>query len=201
MKLLKKILIGVIGIVLAVLYSYNTWSVPIYDNNIDSATYGNVGELLSGSKVEQSFKCSNNGLESIELVMSNLGFESDMEYYWGLQEKESNMIVREGTFKCNEIDNSQAMLFEFEPLNDSKNKEYVFTVEAKEKDDQHGATVMMTSASKEQKDGFILNGKQEDMVLVLTQNIQYLNIETGIVFLGMYLYLIIFMTFLMKLFK
>lgn len=199
MKFIKKIMIGIIGIVLAVLYAYNTWSVSIYDTNIDSSTYENVGEIKGNDKVEQSFVCPNNGLKAIKIMLNNSDIENDAEYKWSL--KESNKEIRSGEFKANEIDNSQVMEFEFDLLEDSKGKEYQFEIEAKENDPEQGIIVKKTKADSDQENGFIINGEQEEQVLVLTQEIQYLNIETAIVFLGLYLYLIIFMTFLMKLFK
>lgn len=199
MKFMKKIMIGIIGIVLAVLYSYNTWSVSIYDTNIDSSTYENVGEIKGNDKVEQSFVCPNNGLKAIKIMLNNSDIENDAEYKWSL--KESDKEIRSGEFKANDIDNSQAMEFEFDVLDDSKGKEYQFEIEVKENDSEKGIIVKKTKADLAQEKGFLLNGEQEDQVLVLTQEIQYLNIETAIVFMGLYLYLIIFMTFLMKLFK
>lgn len=199
MKFMKKIMIGIIGIVLAVLYSYNTWSASIYDTNIDSATYENVAEIKENNKVEQSFVCPNNGLKAIKIVLNNSNVENDTEYKWIL--KEADKEIRSGEFKANEIDNSQAMEFEFEVLEDSKGKEYQFEIEGKEKDSEQGIIVKKTKPDADQESGLVFNGEQEDQVLVLTQEIQYLNIETAIVFMGLYLYLIIFMTFLMKLFK
>lgn len=200
MKFIKKIMIGIIGIVLAVLYAYNTWSVSIYDTNIDSSTYEYVGEIKGNDKVEQSFVCPNNGLKAIKIMLNNSNIENDAEYKWSL--KESNKEIRSGEFKANEIDNnSQVMEFEFDLLEDSEGKEYQFEIEAKENDPEQGIIVKKTKADSDQENGFIINGEQEEQVLVLTQEIQYLNIETAIVFLGLYLYLIIFMTFLMKLFK
>lgn len=199
MKFMKKIMIGIIGIVLAVLYSYNTWSASIYDTNIDSATYENVAEIKENNKVEQSFVCPNNGLKAIKIVLNNSNVENDTEYKWIL--KEADKEIRSGEFKANEIDNSQAMEFEFEVLEESKGKEYQFEIEGKEKDSEQGIIVKKTKPDEDQESGLVFNGEQEDQVLVLTQEIQYLNIETAIVFMGLYLYLIIFMTFLMKLFK
>lgn len=199
MKFIKKIIIGIIGIVLAVLYSYNTWSVSIYDTNIDSSTYENVGEIKENDRVEQSFVCPNNGLKAVKIMLNNSDIENDTEYKWCL--KEDDKELRSGEFKANDIDNSQAIEFEFDVLEDSKGKEYQFEIEAKESDSEQGIIVKKTKADSDQENGFIFNGEQEEQVLVLTQEIQYLNIETAIVFVGLYLYLIIFMTFLMKLFK
>ena len=201
MKWLKKIGIVLIGVLLACIYSYRTWPIAIYDTNVDSSTYENVGELKDGARVEQSFFCEHNGLKAIKITASNLGFVCDAAYHWELQEVDSGRVVAEGTLKGTEIDNSQKTEFSFDTQRNSKDKEYLFVIETEKGDVEHGITVMKTKANKSQKDPIVLNGTQEDSVMVLTQEILYLNVETGIVFIGIYLYLVFFMIFLLKLFK
>lgn len=201
MKWLKKIGIVLIGVLLALVYAYRTWPIAIYDTNVDSSTYENVGELKDGARVEQSFFCKYNGLNAIEITVSNLGFASDTKYHWEVQEINSGEIVSQGTIKGEEIDNSQKTVFNFGTQKSSENKEYLFVIEAEEGDTEHGITVMKTKADKNQKENLVLNGTQQESVMVLTQQIHYMNIETGIVFVGIYLYLVFFMSFLLKLFK
>lgn len=201
MKWLKKIGIILIGILLACIYSYRTWPVSIYDTNVDSSTYENVGELKDGARVEQSFFCEHNGLNAIEITASNLGFPSDTKYHWEVTDMDSREVVGQGVFASEDIDNSQKTAFSFGTQKNSKNKEYLFVIEAEEGDTEYGITVMKTKADKNQGENLVLNGTQQEAVIVLTQQIHYMNMETGIVFVGIYLYLVFFMSFLLKLFK
>ena len=201
MKWLKKILVVLIGIILAVIYSYRTWPIAIYDTNVDATAYENVGELKNGAKVEQSFYCMHNGLNSIKITASNLGYSCDIEYSWILTEVESGQVVAEGCFKGTEVDNSKKAEFNFEKQQNSKGKEYIFTIEADNNQTEHGITVMKTKANENQQETIVLNSVQQEAVMVLTQEIQYMNIETGVAFVGIYLYLVFFMRFLLKLFK
>ena len=61
MKKWKYVIVAIVGILFAVIYSFRTWPAEIYDNNIDSTLYTNVGELTEGSKVSQQFTCTQNG--------------------------------------------------------------------------------------------------------------------------------------------
>lgn len=201
MKRIKIIGIVLIGILLAGVYSYRTWSIPIYDTNIDAATYENVGELKESTKVEQSFLCEHNGLRAVKIAISNLEFSSDVEYHWQLREVDSRNIVAEGRLKSKDINNSEKTMFSFDIQKDSKNREYSFVLEAGGRDIEHGITVMKTKPAKGQKENIVVNGVPEERSMVLNQEIRYLNIETGIVFAGIYLYLIFFMRFLLKIFK
>lgn len=201
MKMLKKIVVVLIGIILAVIYSYQTWSTAIYDTNVDATAYENVGELKDGARIEQSFYCKHNGLKSVEITASNLGYVCETEYQWMLQEVDSGKVVGEGSFKGTEIDNSKKSVFDFETQRNSRGKEYLFVIEAEKGNAEHGITVMKTLADKKQEGTIVLNDVQEETVMVLTQEIHYMNIETGIAFVGIYLYLVFFMQFLLKLFK
>lgn len=198
MKWIKRIGIVLIGILLASVYSYRTWSIPIYDTNIDATTYENVGELKGNTKVEQSFVCEHKGLRAIKIVVSNLGFSSDMEYHWQLREVDSGNIVGEGKLKSRDVNNSEKVMFSFNIQKDSENKKYSFVLEAGEGDIEHGITVMKTKPVKGQKDGIVINGVPEEQSMVLNQEIHYLNIETGIVFVGIYLYLMFFYEIFIK---
>lgn len=201
MKCIKKTVVVFIGIILAVVYSYRTWPTAIYDTNVDATAYENVGELKDGAIVEQSFHCMHNGLKSIKITVSNLGYICDTEYHWILKEVDSGKVVGEGYFNGTEVDNSKKPEFTFEKQKDSKDKEYLFAIEADKSDVEHGITVMKTLADKNQEETIVLNDVQEEKVMVLTQEIHYMNIETGIAFVGIYLYLVLFMQFLLKLFK
>lgn len=201
MKWLKKIGVVLIGIMLAGIYSYRTWPAAIYDTNVDAAAYENVGELKDGASVEQSFLCKHNGLNAIEITASNLGISSDVKYYWEIQEIHSGEIVGEGILTSKDIDNSQKTVFHLDKQRDSKNKEYLFIIEAEAGETEHGITVMKTKADKNQNENLVLNGTQQEGVMVLSQQVHYLNIETGIVFIGVYLYFVLFMRFLLRLFK
>lgn len=201
MKWLKRIGVILLGIVLAGIYSYRTWPVAIYDTNIDSAAYENVGELKEGASTQQRFVCKHNGLEEIQVSLSNLGVLSDAKYHWSLQESKTGEIVGEGSFASKDIDNSKKTEFHFETQENSKKKEYLFVIEAEEKENEQGITVMKTKATRNQKENVVLDGTEQDGVMVLSQQIYYLNIETGIVFVGIYLYFVLFMRFLLRLFK
>lgn len=201
MKWLKRSIVVLVVIVVAMSYSYRVWSVAIYDTNVDATAYENVGELQNGGQVEQSFFCRHNGLQAIEVVLSNLGNYCEKEYEWSLREKDTGIVVGEGEFSGLNVDNSQKNVFEFEKQDNSKGKGYIFVIKSKEDSAEHGVTVMKTKANVNQDETMIVNGKSDENVMVLVQKISYMNVETCITFIGICLYLFFFMKFLLKLFK
>ena len=61
MKTIKKIGIAIIMIVVGAAYAYGTWSRPIYNTDIGSLSYEKTDFLTTGSVMEQTFVCGNNG--------------------------------------------------------------------------------------------------------------------------------------------
>ena len=189
------------SILFAVIYSFRTWPAEIYDNNIDSTLYTNVGELTEGSKVSQQFTCTQNGLNSLELTMSNLGQECEAEYAWTLTETESEKVVAKGEFTAGEVDNSKNMVLKLSELEESKGKQYVLTIETESIKSEHGVTVMTTDRSLNEDGKLSINGKESSQVLVMKEQMKYFNTETFIVLLGLIAYLVFLITFLNRLFK
>lgn len=151
MKKWKYVIVAIVGILFAVIYSFRTWPAEIYDNNIDSTLYTNVGELTEGSKVSQQFTCTQNGLNSLELTMSNLGQECEAEYAWTLTETESEKVVAKGEFTAGEVDNSKNMVLKLSELEESKGKQYVLTIETESIKSEHGVTVMTPPQSERRR--------------------------------------------------
>ena len=185
MKKWKYVIVAIVGILFAVIYSFRTWPAEIYDNNIDSTLYTNVGELTEGSKVSQQFTCTQNGLNSLELTMSNLGQECEAEYAWTLTETESEKVVAKGEFTAGEVDNSKNMVLKLSELEESKGKQ----------------SVMTTDRSLNEDGKLSINGKESSQVLVMKEQMKYFNTETFIVLLGLIAYLVFLITFLNRLFK
>ena len=179
MKKWKYVIVAIVGILFAVIYSFRTWPAEIYDNNIDSTLYTNVGELTEGSKVSQQFTCTQNGLNSLELTMSNLGQECEAEYAWTLTETESEKVVAKGEFTAGDV----------------------LTIETESIKSEHGVTVMTTDRSLNEDGKLSINGKESLQVLVMKEQMKYFNTETFIVLLGLIAYLVFLITFLNRLFK
>ena len=183
MKKWKYVIVAIVGILFAVIYSFRTWPAEIYDNNIDSTLY------------------TQNGLNSLELTMSNLGQECEAEYAWTLTETESEKVVAKGEFTAGEVDNSKNMVLKLSELEESKGKQYVLTIETESIKSEHGVTVMTTDRSLNEDGKLSINGKESSQVLVMKEQMKYFNTETFIVLLGLIAYLVFLITFLNRLFK
>lgn len=200
-KIVKRIALVLLVVAIAGIYSYGVWDTTVYDANSDSNSYTNTGTLQEGSKVEQTFYCSDNGLQSLSVRVSNLGLEVDGTYEWSLTESESQKVIAQGEYDTADIDNGSASVLEFERQEESKDKEYVFTFSEKELKSEAGMTLMTTDIGQDDRAELYVNGERSDQTMVLTQHVKFFNLETFIVFLGLVLYLVAFMGFLIKIFR
>ncbi len=201
MKKVKNIFFAVIILLFAGIYSYGVWPVKLYDENIDSTLYENVGEMVDGSEIAQSFVCKDDGLDSIELKVSNLGQECEAVYGWTLTESDTQKTVAEGELEASQIDNAKNSILEFSRLENSKDQEYTLSISTKEIKSEHGITFMMTERNEKEESTLVIDGTQSDRTLVLTEQVKHFNLETFIVLLGLIAYLVLFMRFLIGLFK
>lgn len=201
MKKVKNIFFAVIILLFAGIYSYGVWPVKLYDENIDSTLYENVGEMVDGSEIAQSFVCKDDGLDSIELKVSNLGQECEAVYGWSLTESDTQKTVAEGELEASQIDNAKNSILEFSKLENSKDQEYTLSISTKEIKSEHGITFMMTERNEKEESTLVIDGTQSDRTLVLTEQVKHFNLETFIVLLGLIAYLVLFMRFLIGLFK
>lgn len=200
-KIVKRIALVLLVVAIAGIYSYGVWDTTVYDANSDSNSYTNTGTLQEGSQVEQTFYCSDNGLQSLSVRVSNLGLEVDGTYEWALTESESQKVIAQGEYDTADIDNGSASVLEFERQEESKDKEYVFTFSEKELKSEAGMTLMTTDIGQDDRAELYVNGEKSDQTMVLTQHVKFFNLETFIVFLGLVLYLVAFMGFLIKIFR
>lgn len=201
MKKVKNIFFAVIILLFAGIYSYGVWPVKLYDENIDSTLYENVGEMVDGSEIAQSFVCKDDGLDSIELKVSNLGQECEAVYGWSLTESDTQKTVAEGELEASQIDNAKNSILEFSKLENSKDQEYTLSISTKEIKSEHGITFMMTERNEKEESTLVIDGTQSDRTLVLTEQVKHFNLETFIVLIGLIAYLVLFMRFLVGLFK
>ncbi|MDD2980165.1 MAG: hypothetical protein PHN80_09360 [Hespellia sp.] len=200
-KIVKTAVLIILIAAVAVLYSNSVWPYEIYDSSIDSSAYENTGELLENSKIEQRFIGKHNGLESLELTVSNLNQECDAEYKWSLIEATSGNVVGEGVIDSEKVDNSKPYKLEFERIPTSKDVEYNLVIDTKQIKSEHGIVLMTTEKDSSQNGTLRIDQVDSSKNLVLVQEVKFFNIETFVVFVGLMIYLALFIKFLFKIFE
>lgn len=200
----------IVVILLGIIYSYGEWPRPIYDTDISSGAYESTGALEKGTSFEQQFICTNQGLCGLSVKLSKMEHLMIGEYHWEIQDAESGEVVGGGiindaTTKNKLFESSSALKrgnieLDFQRQKESAGKKYLFIINSQEVNSNETMAVYLTQ--KNENESFLKIGNENsDKVGVIKLRYQRFNIETFVVFLGIMVYLGVFIKFIYKLFK
>ena len=210
MKMWKKILLVLAVILLGGVYSYGEWSRAIYNTDISTGLYENTGALENGIAFEQQFTCYDEGFCGLSVKLSKLDHPVIGEYNWEIQDVEAGKVVGNGTIDESTTENklfesSSALkrgniILNFPRQEGSAGKEYIFVI--KESDVRADETMAVYLTEMNENSSSLKVGNQHmDKAGVIKLYYHRFNVETFIVFLGIMVYLAIFIKFIYKLFR
>lgn len=210
MKIWKKIILVILVILSAAAYSYGEWPRAIYDTDVSSSVYENSGELTEGMVFEQRFVCSDEGFCGLKVKLTKLDHSKIGEYSWQIQEAESGAIagsgvIDEGMTENKIFENASALKrgnieLDIPIQKESRGREYLFTIEAEDVEKEETMAVYLTN--KSDNDSFVkIGGENSEQVGVIKLRYHRFNVETFIVFLGIMIYLAVFIKFMYRLFR
>lgn len=210
MKIVKRGILVILAVLLAGVYAYGVWPRAIYDTNVGSLSF-EVTEALTGNMVlEQRFTCNDAGLNGVSLKLTKQSNEIIGDYDWTVREAETDNIVGKGILNEasteNDVFNSSSpqkngtVLLNFERQEDSANKEYIFTLQAKDVKEDQSMAVYITQKGNVNST-LTVDGAEKEQTGVIKIQFKRFNVETFIVFLGIIVYLVVFVKFMYKLFK
>lgn len=196
----KRVLIiffAVVAVLIAGWRSYDIWGEAIY--NTESVTFPVTGEISQGMVITQGFTCKYDNLTGISIKISNLGHEVDSEISYKL--KEQGKIIVEGRIDCSKLESGSINEINFsQSIENSKDKTYV--IELQDSDTTEGSGIALyTTDSGELAGQLSINQEKHDQVLMLKALCTRFNLEHFIVFLGLMLYLALFVMVLNKFFN
>lgn len=210
MKKIKKILLLLVVVLVACVYSYGVWTRPIYDTNIGSGSYENTGALEKGAKLCQEFVCKDAGLSGMTLKLTKMENQTIGTYHWTVVDLETGREVGAGVideamtetkvFESASAQKKGTIELEFDKQKDSRQRKYLLTIEAAEVAEDETMAVYITEKNSVET-SLRIDEEELDRSCVLKLNYQRFNLETFIVFLGIMIYLIVFVKFMYKLFR
>lgn len=210
MKIAKKICLIVFVVILAGVYSYGVWPRAIYDTDIGSGSYENTGALDGNQMMQQQFTCEDQGLCGFSIKLTKLNNQKIGNYNWTILETESgkeiaNGIINESMTENDAFESSNAqkrgnIKLDFPRQENSKGKQYLLTLQAEDVDEEESVAVYMTE--KGDTDSVLkVNGENLEKASIIKLQYKRFNVETFIVFLGIMVYLRVFIKFMYKLFR
>ena len=199
MKKMKKVVLVVAVLIIAIVYSYISKMQMIYDKNIDPSDYLNTG--IMGNKVlVQSFICRESSLDGIAIKCQLLGDVSDVELHYSVVNKSENKIISHGKIKANEIQSTKFNIFTFDTVKNCKNKEFELTISSVNATETNGIAFYYQDGV-EQNTKMMIDGKTVNGTMIMKTITNRFDIETFCVFLLFVIYVTCFIKFLYKLFK
>lgn len=211
MKTIKKIGIAIIMIVVGAAYAYGTWSRPIYNTDIGSLSYEKTDFLTTGSVMEQTFICGNNGISGFTIKMLKQDGQEIGNYRWTVEDLKTGKVVGKGTiseadtetrlFESSNPQKQGMINVELPKQKNSKGKEYKLTLKAEEMKDTESVAVYITEKNSTKSELIVNDNAMTDKASIVKVNYKRFNVETFIVFLGIAIYLWAFIKFMYKLFR
>lgn len=199
MKVIKKIILLVVIIVIGALYAYGSWSKPIYDTNVGSGSYIMTEQIKDAMNLKQQFVCPNNGLDVITIKIALQENEKIGNYNWEIEDVNTKKIVGSGNIEQQKIDKKGIASLSFDKIKDSKDKTYQLTIMSNGVKEDSIALYMTTPGNYARE--LLVNGESVEQSIVLKMKMMRFNIETFIVFVGLILYMVLFIRFMNRLFK
>lgn len=200
MKIIKRAAAVIAVILLGVIYAIGDWADTIYDANVNGGNYESIKIMDENTKVEQSFKCSYTGFDGFRVRYSLLNRQEPGKYTWQLREKDSQTVIADGDVDFSKMNSKGEYRVKFEKQQGSKNKEYIFSVQAQNVSEDSAITLYKTTA-EELADTLTVDGEKAEGSIILKLFCHRFNVETFIVFCGFAVYVVAFIWFMSKLFK
>lgn len=211
MKSAKKIVIIILVLVIATIYSYGIWPRAIYDTSIGSGNYETTNTLTDGVIVEQQFRCGDDGFSGLTIKMTKQGHDTIGNYQWDIVDVQSGKTVGSGMidekstenadFESSNVQKQGIIELSFPRIENSKGKEYILKIEPQNVNDNQAVALFITEKAEEEGLLLTVAGQETEKASVVKLEYCRFNIETFVVFLAIVAYLFAFVKFMYKLFR
>ena len=195
---IKKIVICMIILVIAFLYSHIDKNVMIYDKNVDTSEYISTGVLVN-KEISQEFVSQEDELDGINAKCTVIGDPSKIDIEYKIVQVDTGREIA-GKVNADKISNSKFYKFEFEKISGCKGKAFVFTIRESGANENNGIAFHYEGKQEKNTQLNIDDQKVKGTMIIRTISHRF-DVETFIVLLAFILYIAIFMKMLYRLFK
>jgi len=200
----RKLTIFVVFIIIIIvsgLRAYGNWETAIYDTNVSTSAYENVGEIHNDTIIKQEFYCEFNGLSGLNIRAATYNRINSSRLRYSVKDEAADNIVAEGIINTSELKDNSFNEILFPTINDSKNRNYVLEIRTENAEEGNSVTIFKTE--KGDSSGALIVNDEEilDRALVMKMITNRFNTEYFIVFIGLILYVVLFVKLLNKFLK
>lgn len=199
-KKLSLILLGIAVLAVAFLYAYIDKNTYIYDRNTDSSELVGTGIPGDAEEITQSFTCIEDSIDGINLKATVNGEAEKVSVEYSLIEEKSGEVVRTETVLGSEIKNNHFNILRFKTINETKGKNYILRLSESGTSDNTGISFYLSE--REGTKGVLkVKGQQMKGSLAVRVLTHRFDLETFVVFLGIFAFITGFLNILYKMFK
>lgn len=200
MKHKIKIIVAVfVGLIFSLFYSIIDKPTPIYDTECDTSNYGTI-ELFRGDSVTQRFNCGEDKLDGLTIKVSSIGDQSKVFFDYQIADSATEEVLARGESSLENLQSGKFFRLQFNEINNTRNKQYLLTINVQEKSEDNGIQIFTTSTDNE--NSFLKVGDETiEATLVLRYLTHKFDFETFFVTVCFIMYIIVFMKWMYKLFK
>lgn len=195
--IIKKVIIGVIVIALAYMYSHIDKNYYLYDRHTDS--YNGTGVLEEGKKIQQTFVSEDKSIDGINIKITTIGDIEDVVLHYSLVNEKTGDIIA-GKVAATELKNNKFNCLGIPKVENTEGNEYTVVLTAKNSDEENGISFYAVPGTQAGQELQIDEEKQEG-TLAMRVICQRFDIETFVVLLAIVLFISVFMKTLYKSFR
>ena len=199
-KKLTTIIALILTIAAAVFFGDTTKTARIYDNNINTVSYTDLGVLTEGQELSQQFTCMQDSIDGIMMKTGVAGDHDDAVVTLTITDADTGQVLYNTEEKGSQFRPRKIHYFRTSHFEKMKGRSLIVTVSESGSASGNGITFYYTG--QDQAESFAsLDGETLPGVLPMGTAVDGFDIETFLVFLFSVWFIWGFMWFLYKLFQ
>jgi len=200
MKRQFKVMTGILIIVLiSYLYAHINRVHDIYKRDVDISAAANNTTLINDI-IQQEFVSGEATLDGVRIKPNVRGGLEGISFAFTLDHLATGERVAEGSISAEHLSGSQFLEFYFDTVENAAGQKYLFTTYIENERDQELMGFLYDSTTAEYT-SLIINGEERNGTLILRTVTSRFDLETFVVTIAFFAYIVLFMKYLYKLFK
>lgn len=193
------ILLSVLVILVSYIYAHIDKNIYLYDRNVDTSTYYATGILTQGEEVSQSFVSTEDNIDGINIKVSLTGNVENIILHYTLVDLITDEVYESQVY-AKELENNKFNQLSVGRITEAKGKPYELVLKVENSDEQNGISFYAAHGVVENQP-LVIQESQSEGTLVARIICHRFDIETFIVFIGIIVFIVVFMKVLYKSFK
>jgi len=195
--IIKMVVIGVIVITLAYMYSHIDKNHYLYDRHTDS--FNGIGVLEEDEEIKQTFVSEDKTIDGINIKVTIVGDVEDVVLHYSLLDEESREIAT-GKVDATKLKNNKFNCLEVPTVENTRGKEYMLVLTSENSDEENGVSFYAVPG-KHGGQELRVDREEQDGTLSVRIICHRFDVETFIVLLGIVLFISVFMKTLYSTFR